>query len=163
MTNLKKNGWSFFFLYCEIIVVCGVYVFTDFVSLSSQERIKKTLILRMQSSYPFKYVQTNQQNFNNIQTLAPTNKNDSKISVLQFKPIYINVPYTPSNVTCDQFLKTGDNSLSAVGFLAWQWYLRSQVFFIPYARLLILMHVVYPKFFFINCKQFCMLIWCWRY
>ena len=72
----------------------------------------------MQSSYPFNYVQTNQQNFNNIQTLAPTNKNDSKISVLQFKPMYINVPYTPSNVTCDQFLKTGDNSLSAVGFLA---------------------------------------------
>ena len=99
----------------------------------------------MQSSYPFNYVQTNQQNFNNIQTLAPTNKNDSKVSVLQLKPMYINAPYTPSNVTCDQFLKTGDNSLSAVGFLAWQWYLRSLVYIIPYALLLILVHVVYRE------------------
>ena len=54
-------------------------------------------LVMQQTSYPRNYVPTNQQNIDNLRTLAPTNKHDSTVIINIERQLH-NVSCTPVNV-----------------------------------------------------------------
>ena len=75
-------------MYCGIIIVRGCLMLVDFVGfpypriyvpMNVGEGNELSCIVMLQTSYPRNYVATNQQDFDNPRTLAPTSKNDSTV------------------------------------------------------------------------------------